>query len=194
MTGPVSELALLKYDVHRWHGRYAFHLLLTTWLQDRAFRPILSYRLCRYFAALPAWAGFLPLLASRFLHRCSQGAIGFELPPSVRAGGGLRVYHGWTLIINDNVVLGNNVTLLHAVTLGGTRKGSPVIEDEVTISAGAIVIGPVTVGRGAIVGAGAVVTKNVPPYTVVAGNPAKVLRDNPEPYVPHAAPVPARQA
>ena len=88
-------------------------------------------------------------------------------------------------MVSNGARIGANCTLFHGVTIGrrdvispdGERiVGYPVIEDEVWIGPGACIIGPVRVGRGAIVGAGAVVVKDVPAHAIVAGNPARVIR------------------
>lgn len=101
--------------------------------------------------------------------------MGLEIPVTANIGPGLLIHHGWSTVLNDSVTLGANVTLLHSVTIGGTKDGAPTIGDRVTIAAGAIIIGPVTIGDDVVIGAGSVVTKDVPSGSVVAGNPAKVL-------------------
>lgn len=100
-----------------------------------------------------------------------------EIPWGTRIGSGLRIYHGAGIVINDATVIGRNVGIRQHVTLGnsGETGPCPVIEDDVELGAGCIVLGGITVGQGAKVGAGAVVTKNVPPGATVVGNPARVL-------------------
>lgn len=166
----------LHADTWRVNGVYSARKLLLTTIRYPTFRVILSYRLCSHFSRKKGLfrIGYFLL---RWLHRRNQLAIGLEIPVSSTIGPGLLVHHGWATVINDNAVLGSNVTLLHSVTIGGTEDGAPIIGDDVTIAAGAIILGPVVVGNRAIVGAGAIVTKNVPPGAVVAGNPAKVLRE-----------------
>ncbi|MCW2665257.1 MAG: colanic acid biosynthesis acetyltransferase [Frankiales bacterium] len=109
-----------------------------------------------------------------------------ELPPEAVIGGGLRVYHPHMIVLHPRAVLGRDVVLRHGVTIGittgrdGTESRGPVIGDGVEFGAGAMVLGPVTVGRNARIGAGAIVLKDVPPGAVVAGNPASVLRIDPD--------------
>ena len=99
-----------------------------------------------------------------------------ELYWTLEIGSGLRIFHGYCLVIHPKTKIGHNVTLRHGVTLGNkTGPGAPTIEDGAEIGAHALVLGPITVGANAVVGAGAVVTKDVPPNAVVAGNPAKIL-------------------
>lgn len=105
-----------------------------------------------------------------------------ELPWKTRVGPGLRLDHGQGLVVNDHTVIGKNCLLRHAITIGnkqradGSYSGSPVIGDGVDIGAQVVILGEVKVGDRAVIGAGSVVTKDVPAGTVVAGNPARVLR------------------
>jgi serine acetyltransferase len=105
--------------------------------------------------------------------------IGAELPPDVDAGPGLRLPHaGRGVILHPTARLGEDVTLYHRVTLGnsGRRERAPVLGDRVYVGTGATIIGEVTVGEGAAVGAGAVVTHDVDPETTVTGVPARPHR------------------
>ena len=108
--------------------------------------------------------------------------LGCEIPVSTKIGKGLIIHHGRALVLNKHVVIGDNVTLKHNTTIGnklsldGKDLGSPVIEDNVKIEPHSIIIGPIVVGKNSVIGAGSVVVKNVEPYTVVAGNPAKLIR------------------
>lgn len=85
-------------------------------------------------------------------------------------------HRGFGIVINPNTKLGNNINIQHAVTIGAKAGRAPVIEDNVTIGAKATIIGPITIGHDSIVGAGAVVVIDVPPYSVVVGNPAKIIK------------------
>lgn len=103
--------------------------------------------------------------------------LGIELRPKTRVGPGVSIFHGFGLVVNDQCVLGRDVTLRNGVTIGHKRKGGgcPQIGDGVDIGAGAIVIGEILVGDGARVGAGSVVIESVPAGAVVAGNPARII-------------------
>lgn len=127
----------------------------------------------------PLWAA--PIIAVyRFV---VEWMIGVELPPLLRVGPGLAVWHGVGLVVNANTVIGSGVTLRQGTTIGALDDGSPrgsvapVIGDGVNIGVGALVIGPVTIGDGATIGAGAVVITDVPAGATVVGNPARVIDD-----------------
>jgi len=104
-----------------------------------------------------------------------------ELHFTLDVGEGLRIFHGYSLVIHPNTCIGRYVTLRHCVTLGNKNNSSeaPVLEDYVEVGANSVIIGSVTIGQHAIVGAGAVVTKDVFPYSVVVGNPAIEIRKIP---------------
>lgn len=90
--------------------------------------------------------------------------LGVEIPASTTVGAGLRLRHAFGVVVNPATIIGDDVMLRHGVTLGNrvARDDCPIIESDVEIGAGAIIIGRVTVGRGARIGAGAVVTQDVP--------------------------------
>jgi serine acetyltransferase len=107
--------------------------------------------------------------------------LSVELPPGTTIGPGLRLLHPYAVIINAHTRIGAGCVIRGSTTLGnvvhqnGAESGCPVIEDEVELGVGVIVIGDVLIGRGARVGAGAVVVTNIPSGSVAVGNPARVL-------------------
>ena len=107
--------------------------------------------------------------------------LGIELPRKLTAGKGLIIYHGQALIVNQAVVLGENCVLRNSVTIGhkkladGTFSNCPRIGSNVDIGANVCIIGDVTVGDNVIIGAGAVVINDIPSNCVAVGNPARVL-------------------
>ena len=101
---------------------------------------------------------------------------GCYMSPLAKIGNGLRLPHPVGIVIGDNVVVGENVTIYQHVTIGRGGSGDvryPVIENDVTIYAGAVILGAITIGRGSVIGANAVVTKDVPPGCVAKGVPAR---------------------
>jgi serine acetyltransferase len=102
----------------------------------------------------------------------SLALLGIELPPAVQAGPGLRIYHTIGIVVNTETVLGSNVTIRQNTSLAQAHIG-----DDVDLGMGVLVVGPVTIGAGARIGAGAVVIRDVPAGATAVGNPARVLPD-----------------
>jgi len=104
-----------------------------------------------------------------------------ELPRKLTAGKGLSLFHGHALVINQGVVIGENCVLRNSTTIGhkkladGSFSACPRIGNNVDIGANVCIIGDITVGDNVIIGAGTVVTKNIPADCVVVGNPARIL-------------------
>jgi len=123
-------------------------------------------------------------LIARIISQFSRFLTGIEIHPGAKIGKNLFIDHGMGVVIGETSDIGDNVTIYHMVTLGGIApsinsndqrniKRHPTIEDEVVIGSGAQVLGPVTVGRCAKIGANAVITKDVPEKAVMVGIPAK---------------------
>ena len=114
---------------------------------------------------------------ARLISQLSRFLTGIEIHPGAKIGKGLFIDHGMGVVIGETAEVGDNVTLYHGVTLGGTGKDTgkrhPTIEDNALIGTGAKVLGPITVGEGAKIGANAVVVKNVPAKATAVGSPAK---------------------
>ena len=157
---------------------------------SRTFRPVLTLRLCQWSK------GRFSRLVARLLHRLAQGKAGIDMPSGVRAGPGLILVHGWGIVVNKEARIGSNVTLFNGVVIGrkdtisatGRETEYPVIGNDVWIGPHAIIIGGVSIGDGASIGAGSVVTKDVPARSIEAGNPAKILRSDALPDVMNRAP------
>jgi len=123
-------------------------------------------------------------LLARIISQFSRFLTGIEIHPGAKIGKNLFIDHGMGVVIGETSDIGDNVTIYHMATLGGIApsinsndqrniKRHPTIEDEVVIGSGAQVLGPVTVGRCAKIGANAVITKDVPEKAVMVGIPAK---------------------
>jgi serine O-acetyltransferase len=144
---------------------------------------------------LATWPGVHALLAHRVAHALrgagvplapraiaavSRAITGIEIHPAARIGSGFFVDHGMGVVVGETAEIGDDVTLYQGVTLGGTGfatgKRHPTVEDNVTIGAGANLLGPITVGHGSKIGAGSVVIHDVPPNSTVVGNPGHPVR------------------
>ena len=146
-------------------------------------------------SVLSGWPGVQALLAHRVAHALHEsgvpvapGAIayvsravtGIEIHPHARIGEEFFIDHGAGVVIGETAEIGDRVTIYQGVTLGGTGfargKRHPTIDDDVTIGSGAKLLGPVTVGHGAKIGANTVVIEDVPANSTVVGNPGHPVR------------------
>ena len=117
---------------------------------------------------------------ARILSQVTRFFTGIEIHPGATIGRRFFIDHGMGVVIGETTEIGDGVMLYHGVTLGGQvltqTKRHPTLENNVTIGAGAKILGPIVVGRDSAVGANAVVTKDVPDFALVAGVPAKRIR------------------
>ncbi|MDX6699187.1 MAG: serine O-acetyltransferase [Solirubrobacteraceae bacterium] len=144
---------------------------------------------------LVSWPGVHALLSHRVAHLLhdagvpvaprsiaylSRALTGIEIHPAARIGEGFFIDHGMGVVVGETAEIGRDVTLYQGVTLGGTGfatgKRHPTVEDNVTIGSGAKLLGPITVGHGAKIGANSVVIHDVPPNSTVVGNPGHPVR------------------
>ncbi|HAM59349.1 MAG TPA: serine O-acetyltransferase [Candidatus Rokubacteria bacterium] len=118
------------------------------------------------------------LTTARFVSHLSRFVTGVEIHPAARLGDGLFIDHGMGVVIGETAEIGENVTLLQGVTLGGTslkrEKRHPTLGNNVVVGAGAAIIGAITIGDNARIGAGSVVVRDVPPNCVVVGVPGRI--------------------
>ncbi len=116
---------------------------------------------------------------AHFLQSRVSEVLAVDIHPAVPVGSGVFIDHGTGLVVGETSVIGNDVSILQEVTLGGTGKERgdrhPKVRDGVLLAAGAKVLGNIEIGRGAKVGAGSVVLKDVPPCATVAGIPARIV-------------------
>jgi len=118
-------------------------------------------------------------LLARWISNLVRFFTGIEIHPGATIGEGFFIDHGMGVIIGETTEIGKNVTIYQGVTLGGTswkkEKRHPTIQDDVVIGAGAVVLGPVTIGNNSRIGACSVVIHDVPPHSTVVGVPGKVV-------------------
>jgi len=123
-------------------------------------------------------------LAARWVSHLGRFMTGIEIHPAAVLGPGLFIDHGMGIVIGETAEVGENVSILQGVTLGGTslkrEKRHPTIGDNVMIGAGAKVIGGFTIGAGSRIGAGSVVVREVPEHCVVVGVPGRITFRNGE--------------
>ena len=119
---------------------------------------------------------------SYFFQMRSSEVFGVDIHPRAKIGRGIMIDHAHSIVIGETAVVGDNVSMLHSVTLGGTGKDKgdrhPKIGDGVLLGAGSSVLGNIAIGRCSKVASGSVVLSNVPDFKTVAGVPAKVVGDS----------------
>jgi serine O-acetyltransferase len=147
------------------------------------------------FEILTGWAGVQALLAHRVAHALREAGVplaprmiaylsravtGVEIHPAAKIGPEFFIDHGSGVVIGETAEVGRRVTLYQGVTLGGTGfqrgKRHPTLGDNVTVGSGAKLLGPISVGDGAKIGANTVVVEDVPPHSTVVGNPGHPVR------------------
>jgi serine O-acetyltransferase len=142
-------------------------------LHFKGFHALQSYRVAHHL-----WEEGRRSLAYYFQNRISM-VFDIDIHPAARIGKGILIDHGMGVVIGETSVVGDDVSMLHGVTLGGTGKElgdrHPKIGAGVLLGAGAIVLGNVSVGQGSKIAAGSVVLDDVPPHVTAAGVPARVV-------------------
>ena len=145
---------------------------------------LLMFRSAQILGRLPAPFSVLSIFFKNLYTLIIEWILGVELPWDTKVGQNLRLIHGVGLVVNHETIIGANCTIRHCTTIGnkklsdGSYSRSPHIGNNVEIGSNVVIIGPITVGDHAVIGAGSVVVKDVPEGAVVVGNPARVIRVN----------------
>jgi len=148
-------------------------------------KAIFFHRIANFFSK----AGFD--LIAKILSQFSRFLTGIEIHPAAKIGKNFFIDHGMGVVIGETSEIEDNVTLYHSVTLGGISpsidsgkqrgvKRHPTLKNNVVVGSGAQILGPITVGKFAKIGANAVVTRDVPEHSIMVGVPAKNIRTKPE--------------
>jgi serine O-acetyltransferase len=150
-------------------------------LNYKGFHALEAYRVANWL-----WQEKRHALAFYLQSRISE-VFAVDIHPAAVIGNGIFIDHGTGIVVGETAVVGDNVSILQDVTLGGTGKETgdrhPKVEHGVLICAGAKILGNIRIGAGAKIGAGSVVLEEVPPHTTVVGVPARVVGrpNSPEP-------------
>lgn len=157
-------------NINKWEGvKYL--------ICNASFKITFWFRIGSYLGAKkgPFWK-FLFLICF-FIHKHYQYLTGIQLVIGTKIGAGLTFAHFSCIIINGAAIIGKNCTIYQGVTIGSIRgkKGCPIIGDNVVIASHAQIIGNVKIGDNVMIGAGSIVTKDIPDNSVVVGNPAHII-------------------
>lgn len=158
--------AIIKNDLQRYYPQENISIL-TLWkalVQPHVYRNVFYLRIGgakKFLLNL-----LLPGVQSCDIQICNSGLI----------GEGLYILHGYSIVINPRVRIGKNCTMLHSVTIGDKNGEVPTLGDNVSIGAGAIIIGGITIGNNAKIGAGAIVVEDIPEGCTVVCDKAKILK------------------
>lgn len=170
----VSALKLIVSDIQRFENKKSAFI-------SASFPVLFWFRIGSWFYRknrLTRITGIPIYLIYKF-HKLLSG---IQIPLCTSIGPGFRIFHYNCIILSQESVIGSNCSIHQGVTIGrcfnGCNAGCPIIGDNVVIFAGAKIIGKVRIGNNAVIGANAVVVKDVPDNCVVAGMPAKVISDN----------------
>jgi serine O-acetyltransferase len=151
----------------------ACHRFMQPLLYFKGYQAVQSYRLGHWL-----WLQGRKDLAYFVQMRVSE-TFGVDIHPAARIGKGIMIDHAHSIVIGETAVVGDNVSMLHSVTLGGTGKEEedrhPKIADGVLIGAGAKILGNIKIGHCSRIAAGSVVLEDVPPCKTVAGIPARIV-------------------
>jgi len=160
----------IKSDLMRYYGKYDNVTFIKAFLCDRTFRFQCALRLCRD-------SGIKRVLG-KIMYRFSRMKYQIQIPHQTPIGYGLFISHGGPVVINPDVVIGNNCNLSQFTTIGSNSDKGAVIGDNVYIGPNVCIVEDVKIGNNVTIGAGSVVTKDIPDNATAAGNYAKVLNYN----------------
>jgi len=166
----------IKADLHRiYPGEFSYKKLFKA-LRAKGFKYLLVLRLKTHPNPLVS-------LPASFIKWILTYRYGFQIPSTIPIGGGFFIGHFGSIVVSVNASLGQNCNIAHHCTIGSSRgehKGAPQIKDRVWIGTGAVLVGKIEVGPDVVVAPNAFVNFDVPPHSIVIGNPGKIIaKENP---------------
>lgn len=174
----------IKSDVYRVYGRADFSTVLSAFFQDATLRFQIVLRIKQ------KGRGFWKL-AGKVLWRLNKTKKSIQISPETQIGYGLYIGHGGPMVVNPTAVIGNNCNLSQFLTIGSNHGQAAVLGNNVYIGPSVCLVEAVRVGDNATIGAGSVVTKDIPENATAVGNYAKVIHyKNPGQYIHNPWPLP----
>lgn len=171
---------LIRRDLSRNTDRLSKRSALRFLITNSSFKMSFWFRIGTYLSEKRLK---LPYYIVSWHYKNLMYKTGIQFPIGTKCGAGLKFYHFGNIVVNKNAVIGENVSIYNGVTIGITLRPNgncspPILGDNVVLCTGAKVIGSVHVGNNSVIGANAVVTKDIPEDSVAAGVPAKVISDD----------------
>lgn len=149
---------------------------------SESFSITFWFRVCSYLQSKNNVFARMIINPLSLFYRMNEQRLGIELPIGTRVMGGAKFCHYGTIVINENSVIGKNVTIHHGCTLGcifeGKHKGSPILGNRVVMFPGSKVVGNVHVGNNVVIAANSVVTNDILDNCIVGGIPARILSED----------------
>jgi serine O-acetyltransferase len=170
---------LIQADGFRYSGSLARKSLLSTYVHQPGFRFSYHLRKVTHHSSQRQLGAFAFYAIHRIWLHLYRFRYGFDISPKTRIGPGLYIGHFGGVVISPDAILGANVNIAQGVTIGATsrgrRMGAPTLQDRVWVGAHAILVGKITIGNDALIAPGAYVNFDVPSYSVVLGNPGRIV-------------------
>lgn len=153
-------------------------------LFNASFKITFWFRICGYLKSKNSLVYKILYYISYAIYKHNQYLTGIQLPVKTRVGKGLTFAHFSNIVIASTAIIGENTIIYNGVTIGTvhTHKGAPVLGNNIVLYTGCKILGNVKIGNNVIIGANAVVTKDIPDNSVAVGIPAKVISDKGQEY------------
>lgn len=163
-------IEFIKSDLYRYTGEITKKTFIRTYLFNRSFRYSFWFRLCKSRSTM------IKFMAN-FMHSRLTNKYGIKIPGVTVIGYGLYIGHGMAVVLHPTVKIGNNCNLSQFTTIGANHGQAATIGDNVYIAPNVCIVEDVKIEKNVTIGAGSVVTKDMPANTTVAGVPAEVISD-----------------
>ena len=166
----------VKSDLMRYYGKYDILTFFRAYLKNSTFRFQYAFRMCHSTG--------LSKLIGVCLWKLNRSKSRIQLPLETKVGYGLYISHGGPIVVNPTAIIGNNVNLSQFVTIGSNHGKAAIIGDNTYIGPNVCIVEDVVIGNNVTIGAGSVVTKDIPDNATAVGNYAKTINyNNPGRYV-----------